>query len=202
MNLILVVSIILTAFFGFVIFLFLYKNKSANHSTINQDLKNDLVKLSLEITNLKESVNSQISDRLDRNQAVMLNSLQKQFSESSKLVGDVTKSLTELKESNKQVVSITDELKTLQNVLQNPKQRGVLGEYYLKSVLDNVLSPNGYQMQYHIGKNNLGQELICDAAIFLDQGLILPVDSKFSLENYNRLIEEKAILLVQKKPSI
>jgi DNA recombination protein RmuC len=74
----------------------------------------------------------------------------------------------------------------LQNVLQNPKQRGGLGEYYLDTVLGNVLPPGGYQLQY---KFNDGQ--IVDAIIRLDKNRILPIDSKFSLENYNRLIEEK-----------
>lgn len=75
--------------------------------------------------------------------------------------------------------------------MQNPKQRGVLGEYYLRSVLENVLPPDQFKLQYKIGKTDDGKELICDAVIFLDKGIMLPVDSKFSLENYNRLVEEK-----------
>jgi len=154
-------------------------------------LKQDFDRLTNEITSLKEDLNHQIGDRLDRDHAIMANSVEKQFSQSSKLISEVTKSLTELKESNKQVISITDELKTLQNVLQNPKQRGVLGEYYLQSVLENVLPPDRFKLQYKIGKTDDGKDLICDAVIFLDKGVVLPIDSKFSLENYNRLIEEK-----------
>lgn len=170
-------------------FLLFKRPNSDNQSTLL--IKQDIDKISSDITNLKENLNNQISDRLDKSQALMVGSLQKQFSESSKLISEVTRSLTELKESNKQVVSITDELKTLQNVLQNPKQRGVLGEYYLQSVLENVLPPDRFKLQYKIGKNDEGKDLICDAVIFLDKGVMLPVDSKFSLENYNRLIEEK-----------
>lgn len=154
-------------------------------------LKQDLDRLSEEITGLKDNIHNQIGERLDKNQSLMVNSIQKQFSESSKLIAEVTRNLTELKESNKQVISITDELKTLQNVLQNPKQRGVLGEYYLESVLENVLPPERYKMQYKIGKTDEGVDLIPDAVIFLDKGIMLPVDAKFSLENYNRLVEEK-----------
>lgn len=154
-------------------------------------IKQDIDRISEDISSLKDNINNQISDRLDKSQALMVGSLQKQFSESAKLIGEVTRSLTELKESNKQVVNITDELKTLQNVLQNPKQRGVLGEYYLQSVLENVLPPDRYKFQYKIGKSDDNKDLICDAVIFLDKGVMLPVDSKFSLENYNRLVEEK-----------
>lgn len=154
-------------------------------------LKQDLTKLSDDILKLKDGLNSQISERLEKNQSMMLGSIQKQFSDSSKIIAEVTKNLTELKESNKQVMGITDELKTLQNVLQNPKQRGVLGEYYLDQVLKNVLPPDRYKLQYKIGKGDDGKDLICDAVVLLDKGRMLPVDSKFSLENYNRIIESK-----------
>lgn len=154
-------------------------------------LKQDLSQLSEDITKLKDGLNTQLSERLDKNQAMMLGSLQKQFTESSKIIAEVTKNLTELKESNKQVMGITDELKTLQNVLQNPKQRGVLGEYYLDQVLKNVLPPDRYKLQYKLGKDEQGRDMICDAVIILDKGRLLPIDSKFSLENYNRLIEAK-----------
>ncbi|MGH7233927.1 MAG: DNA recombination protein RmuC, partial [Candidatus Saccharimonadales bacterium] len=154
-------------------------------------LKADLDRLSQDIGSLKDNLQSQLGERLEKNQALMVGSIQKQFSESAKLIKEVTSSLVELKESNKQVVSITDELKTLQNVLQNPKQRGVLGEYYLQTVLENVLPPDRYKLQHKIGKTDEGAELIVDAVIFLDKGIMLPVDAKFSLENYNRLIEEK-----------
>jgi hypothetical protein len=82
------------------------------------------------------------------------------------------------------VVDVADELKTLQNVLQNPKQRGVFGEFYLESVLDNVLPPKNFQTQYRFKSG-----VIADAVIFLDRNKILPIDSKFSLENYNRMIQ-------------
>ena len=149
-------------------------------------LQRDVDKLADNVTDLKDTLSEKLSDRLERNQDMMLKSLQKQFAQSSKLIAQVTTNLTEIKESNKQVVSVTDELKTLQNILQNPKQRGVLGEYYLQSVLENVLPPKRFAMQY---KFNDGA--IVDAVIFLDKNKMLPVDSKFSLENYNRLVEEK-----------
>lgn len=123
-------------------------------------------------------------DAIDRSSAQTQSSVFKQISESSKIITDVTDRLAKLDETNRRVVDVADELKTLQNVLQNPKQRGVLGEYYLESVLDNVMSPDQYKLQYEF-KN--GEKV--DAVIFLQQGKVLPIDSKFSLENYNRLRE-------------
>lgn len=154
-------------------------------------LKQDLTKLSQDIGLLKDGLQTQVTQRIDQNNAMMRDSLQKQFNASSKLIADVTERLAKLDDTNKRVVDVADELKMLQNVLQNPKQRGVLGEYYLDQVLKNVLPPDRYRLQCKIGKGDDGLELICDAVIVLDKGKLLPVDSKFSLENYNRLIEAK-----------
>lgn len=117
---------------------------------------------------------------------------QKQLHESGKMIREVTKELTELRQTNKQVVSFADQLQSLQDTLQNPKRRGVLGEYYLETVLKNVLPPSVYKMQHTIGKSDDGNDLIVDAALFIEDKII-PIDSKFSLENYNRLAEEKNV---------
>ncbi len=149
-------------------------------------LKQDLTQLSEDITKLKDGLQTQLGERFEKNQAMMMGSLQKQFTESSKIIAEVTKNLTELKESNKQVMGITDELKVLQNVLGNPKQRGVLGEYLLTQVLENVLPPDRFKLQYKFTDGE-----IVDAVIYLDKQIMLPVDSKFSVENYNRILETK-----------
>lgn len=149
-------------------------------------LKQDLTKLSDDITKLKDGLQIQIADKMDRNQELMRESIMKQFTASSRLITDVTERLTKLDETNKRVVDVADGLRTLQNVLQNPKQRGVLGEYYLGQVLENVLPPDRFKLQY-VFKN--GE--IVDAVVELDKGKLLPIDSKFSLENYNRLVDEK-----------
>jgi DNA recombination protein RmuC len=106
-----------------------------------------------------------------------------QASESTRLIREITQELAKVGEGQRQVVSIADNLKNLQDVLKNPKQRGVLGEYYLETVLKNVLPPNGYKMQYPFKDGT-----IVDAVVITKDGII-PVDSKFSLENYNRILE-------------
>ncbi len=160
--------------------------KSPDQSSSALLLKQDLTQLSDDITKLKDGIQTQITDRLDKNQELMRESIMKQFTASSKLITDVTDRLTKLDETNKQVINVADELKTLQNVLQNPKQRGVLGEYYLSQVLENVLAPDQFKLQYRFRDGEA-----VDAVILLAKGKILPIDSKFSLENYNRLIAEK-----------
>jgi DNA recombination protein RmuC len=95
-------------------------------------------------------------------------------------IRDVIKNVTEVKESSKQVFTVADQLRELQDILKNPKQRGVLGEYYLETVLQNVLPPDSFKMQYAFKDGE-----IVDAVVFV-KGKVIPIDSKFSLENYNR----------------
>ena len=126
---------------------------------------------------------NEIGRRLDMRLGESTSIIQRQFGESARIVRDVTERLTKLDETNRQVVNFADQLKNLQDILKNPKQRGILGEYYLETVLKNVLPPGSYQMQFAFGDGT-----IVDAAVFID-ARIIPIDSKFSLENYNRILE-------------
>ena len=111
--------------------------------------------------------------------------MQQQFGYSAQIIRDVTEKLVKLDETNKQVLNFQTQLKNLQDILKNPKQRGILGEYYLETVLKNVLPPGSYKIQYPFNDGT-----IVDAAIFVKEKII-PVDSKFSLENYNRILESQ-----------
>lgn len=168
--------------FGAVIFILNQKLSSLKDQTGLELLKSDLTELSRSVGDLRVNLKDSMTSSLEKNNL----SMQRQLSQSAKLVADVTARLSKLDETNRRVVDVADELKVLQNVLANPKQRGVLGEYYLTQVLENVLPPDRWQPQYSFKNGE-----IVDAVIFLDKGKILPIDSKFSLENYNRLIEEK-----------
>ncbi|HVX57735.1 MAG TPA: DNA recombination protein RmuC [Candidatus Saccharimonadales bacterium] len=144
-------------------------------------LKADMTELTKSMTELKDGLQQQLTEQMGRSNKQMA----AQFQASAKIIADVTQKLTELDKTNKNVGDIASELKTLQNVLQNPKQRGVIGEYYLKQILENVLPAGTFELQYR-----LGEGLVVDAVIKLDDRL-LPLDSKFPLENYNRLLEAK-----------
>jgi DNA recombination protein RmuC len=115
--------------------------------------------------------------------------LQNQFNDMSRNLTALQKTLhielTRVGEGQKQVIGFTEQLRSLQDILKNPKQRGILGEYYLETLLKNVLPPGSYQMQYAFADGT-----IVDAAVFVKEKII-PVDSKFSLENYNRLVGER-----------
>ncbi len=147
---------------------------------------NDIgLKLILEqINELSRTVDQKISDSQDK----VNESLRYSSQSSQSIIRDITERLTRLDETNKQVIGFTDQLKSLQDMLKNPKQRGVLGEYFLETLLKNTLPSNSYAMQYTLGTNDDGTVLIPDAVVFV-KDKIIPIDSKFSLENYNRIIE-------------
>lgn len=164
---------------GFIFWQYL-RPKSQSDSALL--LKADMTELTKGMSQLKDSLQKQLTDQLGTSNKQMA----AQFQASAKIIADVTQKLTELDKTNKSVGDVAAELKTLQNVLQNPKQRGVLGEYYLEQILKDMLPPGTFQLQY-----KLAEGMVVDAVVKLDDKL-LPIDSKFSLENYNRLVEAKA----------
>lgn len=184
--------------FGIVVVMLNHRLRELKNQTAVELVKGDVTELSRTIAQLQQTMGA----TLERNSTNVQQSVQRQLSQSSKLIADVTQRLAKLDETNRRVVDVADELKTLQNVLSNPKQRGVFGEFYLESVLENVLPSKQYQMQYKFSNGE-----IADAVIFLDRGKILPIDSKFSLENYNRMIgaeskEERERLLLKVKADL
>ncbi len=132
---------------------------------------------------LQNQIN-EVTRTLDNRMAESTRLMQGQFGESSRIIREVTEKVTKLDETNRQVVGFADQLRKLEDILRNPKQRGILGEYYLETLLKNVFPPGMYQMQYKFSDGE-----IVDAVIFV-KDKIIPIDSKFSLENYNRIREE------------
>ena len=124
-----------------------------------------------------------IDNKLGESQKEINQTMRFQSSETSRIIADITEKITRLDETNKQVVSFADQLQNLQDILKNPKQRGILGEYYLETLLKNIMPPGSYQMQYPFPDGT-----IVDAAVFV-KDKVIPIDSKFSLENYNRISE-------------
>ena len=171
-----IIIILLVILIAFLAIIFLKQNK--------KEIKKDDIGLTLileQINNLNRTVDTKIGE----NSKQMQESIQYQSNKSFDIIRDITEKLTRLDETNKQVVSFADQLQSLQDILKNPKQRGILGEYYLETLLKNVLPTGSYQMQYGFADGT-----IVDAVVFV-KDKIIPIDSKFSLENYNRLVEEK-----------
>jgi len=177
---IIILLVVILIFIGYVAFF---------KQTEIPEIKQDDTGLKLILQQLND-VSRNMDHKMNRSSDIVQKSLETQFSESQKLIREITRELTEVKETGKQVMSFADQLQNLQDILKNPKQRGILGEYYLETLLTNTLPPGSYEMQYKLGKDDEGNDLIPDAVVFV-KNTIIPIDSKFSLENYNKLVEER-----------
>ena len=155
------------------LFLFLKKK-------FNVPQKDDSQSLTL-LQNQMNEMTRTLDSRLQESGRLMHN----QFNASTSIIKEVTEKLVKLDETNKQVVGFADQLRNLQDILKNPKHRGILGEYYLETLLKNVFPPGKYKMQYEFKDGS-----IVDAVIFV-KDKIIPIDSKFSLENYRRFLDCK-----------
>lgn len=146
-----------------------------------------------------------MDNRLSETNRTMQEGSRTQFSESQKLMQGIAKEVneqikyiqdsvgekllhvqrgvSEVSESSKQVFTVAEQLQNLEKVLKHQKQRGNLGEASLQLALENMLPAGSYKMQYQFP----GGETV-DAVIESKDGMI-PVDAKFSLDNYRRLVD-------------
>src|SRR3989344_2831815 len=185
-TILIILAIIL--FSGVLIGLYFIYRKLQDNQKPKEGDQNLFLMMQNQIQDLSRLVDQKMTDThktMNETQQNLNKTIQTQFGQSMKVITDVTEKLTKLDETNKQVMGFAEQLESLQQTLQNPKHRGILGEYYLENVLKNVLPPGSYEMQYKFSDGD-----IVDAVVFVKEKII-PIDSKFSLENYNRLIEEK-----------
>ncbi len=154
-----------------------------NQMTNNQDEKFDRMQATLR--DQQQILNQQL-DKSNTSLLQQFESSRKAVKETSdstaKIIKEVTEKLTKLDDTNKQVVGFAEQLQSLENILKNPKQRGILGEYFLESVLKSVLPPDSYEIQYRFANGEA-----VDAYVKTRDGGI-PIDAKFSLENYNKSV--------------
>ena len=170
----------------------LSNNLSNQIQDIRKEINDNSEKSRLEIESKLKVINKEISDF----QISSRSSMQKQFADSNKIIKDVTDELAKIKGTNEQVLSFANQMKSLEKILGNQKQRGIFGEIQLENLLSNVLPPEIFQMQYSFKSGE-----IVDAIIKVNQNII-PIDAKFSLDNYNRMIEsndEGEIKILEKK---
>lgn len=188
----LVVLVILAVLANIIFGILLFRKMNKGSAGIEEKEGTGLRLILEQVNELSRTVDRKVGDltktvdhKINESSKSVQDSMRAQLSESSKLIREVTAGLTTLNETNKQVVSFADQLQNLQDILKNPKHRGILGEYYLETLLKNVLAPGQYQMQYAFKNGE-----VVDAVVFV-KDKIIPIDSKFSLENYNKLVEEK-----------
>jgi DNA recombination protein RmuC len=169
-------AILLCAIFITVIVLLIKQSKKWHTGEV-QLIQDQLIHLTRTLDFKLSESNKTLTDNMSKTFA----SSSKISEDSNKRIEEITKKLTELGETNKQIQDIGAQLRGLENVLKNPKQRGNLWEYFLKELLENVFSREQYKLQFGLSTG------IVDAALFLG-GKVIPIDAKFPHENYERLV--------------
>ncbi|MDI6732070.1 MAG: DNA recombination protein RmuC [Candidatus Margulisbacteria bacterium] len=139
-------------------------------SKLYADNQTILQKVNTDLTQTLQTVDKNVNYRLDN---------------AAKVIGDVHRKLGEVHETTKQVQEISKDISSLQEILRAPKLRGGLGELFLGDLLRQVLPPANYQEQYRFKS---GEKV--DAVILLNSAMV-PIDSKFPLENFKRVVEAK-----------
>jgi len=153
--------------------------EASNASTIRQqELFNQTQK------NISEHLSS-IMKLVNENLSKTQGNINDQLSSTGKVVGDIQKKLGSLEETTKNIQEIGKDISSLQDILSAPKLRGNLGEYMLEELLKQIFPQSNYEIKYSF-KN--GTQV--DAIIRLGEGIV-PVDSKFPLESFQRYIEAK-----------
>lgn len=123
-----------------------------------------------------------------------LNQMSQNLQEANKIIGqnlgsttglftNMQEKLVRIEETNRQVYEISRDISSLQELLRAPKFRGQMGETMLENLLSQVLPKDHYQMQYRFSSSDT-----VDAVIRLGERLV-PIDAKFSLENFQKMIE-------------
>jgi DNA recombination protein RmuC len=160
--------------------LWLLARRQERMHALQQVPKDDtgMLLLQKQMQNLEQSLDS----RMHESSKTVNETMRSQLGESAKIIREITQEITSVKEIGRETGKFAEQLKSLQDILKNPKQRGILGEYYLETVLKNVMAPGMYKMQHAFSNGE-----IVDAAVYINDKIV-PVDSKFSLDNYNRYI--------------
>ncbi len=168
------------------------KEESSNELLLhlNENLRKEIQEIRKEVGDNAEKGRQEIEQKLkDINKGITTfqenskEDMQKQFSSSNKVIKEVTSELEKIKGTNEQVLGFANQMKTLEKILSNQKQRGILGEIQLENLLSNVLPPELFQMQYSFSNGET-----VDAIVRVGD-FIIPIDAKFSLDNYNKMIE-------------
>src|SRR5215475_4798256 len=141
--------------------------------------------LRAELAVLRTEAGAQLAERnaeVDRRLEAMTSTLDRRLEGTAQTAGDIQRRLGELGRANEEILARANDLKRLEQALRPPKARGGFGELLLENLLRDRLPPGAYQMQYTFDS---GERV--DAVVRVEREI--PVDSKFPLDNYNRLVE-------------
>jgi DNA recombination protein RmuC len=159
------------------------------HRQMLSDLHDGLMKqgdrLGAQLTDLRESVAAKLDVRLDQISSRVSERLDEGFKKTNETFVSVMQRLATIDEAQKKIDSLTGSVVSLQELLGDKKSRGAFGEVQLEALVRNVMPPNAFEMQFTLSN---GARVDCALRLPEPTGLVC-VDSKFPLENYNRMFE-------------
>ena len=141
-----------------------------------------------QLTQQQDGINAQlrgITDQVNRQLLSSSGEISKRLDNAARVIGDVQKNIGELSEASRRIFEVGKDIATLQEILQPPKLRGGLGEQFLGELLSQILPSEFFTLQYSFSS---GERV--DAVVRLGERLV-PIDSKFPLDNFKRIIECK-----------
>ena len=130
-------------------------------------------------------ISSQVNERLNQMSQSLIEAhktIGQNLGNTASIFGNVQEKLGKLEETNRQIYEIGKDISSLQELLRAPKFRGQMGELLLENLLSQVLPKEHYQMQFRFKSSDT-----VDAVIHIGERLV-PVDAKFSLENFQKLL--------------
>jgi DNA recombination protein RmuC len=142
-----------------------------NQDSVNQQLGQISLQVNTQLSNVTQQLQKSTGD------------LNSRLDNAARVVQDVSKGLGSLSEATKKVFDVGKDIASLQEILRSPKLRGGLGELFLGDLLAQIFPPAHYTLQHRFKSGEA-----VDAVIRVGQSLV-PVDAKFPLENFKRVIE-------------
>lgn len=159
--------------------------------SILQGNAQSIEKVNVTLESKMKSLQESNERRLEQMQAVVDEKLQKtletRLAQSFELVG---KQLDSVQQGLGEMKSLAADARSLKNALTNVKERGTYGEVRLERLLGDILAPSQYEMNVEIS-NNKRVEFAVKLPGNGEEPLLLPIDSKFPIEDYNRLLDAK-----------
>ena len=156
---------------------------------LNQNVTQNLNTVTSTLLDHLGKVQSQVDFRLKENSEILQRqhrTVGERLDNAAKVITGVTASITKMEESNKRIHDIAKDLTSLQDILRAPKLRGNLGELFLEELLAQIFSKDQYSLQYRFKSGET-----VDAVVHLSNDQLVPVDAKFPLENFKKMIECK-----------
>ena len=158
------------------------KDSEANLKEIRETVEKRLETLREENSKKLEEMRKVVDEKLQE-------TVEKRFNESFKLINE---RLEQVHKGLGEMQSLASGVGDLKKVLTNVKTRGNLGEIQLGAILEQILSPEQYEQNVAVKQNSLErvEYVVKLPGKNLDEkSLLLPIDSKFPNEDYQRLLD-------------